>query len=267
VSRIGTTTRDRTDRSRRSVARGGAAPVTRLPSRTRGRRPARRRRPLQLAVGLLVLATVVWALWASPVLGVRTVQVDGVSTLPAGQVRETVGLEPGTSLLRVDVQAAEERVARLPQVASVEVTRGWPNTVVVTVVERVPVAIVGEAGARSLVDADGVLFDTVTGAPPPGVVPLDVPDPGPDDPATRAALAAMSALPADVRAELAEVSATSADDVSLTLADGTSVSWGGAEESAAKAAALAGLIEQIASGGLEAAGTIDVSAPHAVVLR
>src|SRR3712207_8451305 len=44
------------------------------------------------------------------------------------------------SLLRVDVDAAEARVARLPQVASVEVTRGWPDRVVITVRERVPVA-------------------------------------------------------------------------------------------------------------------------------
>ena len=55
-------------------------------------------------------------------------------------------------------------------------------------VERVPVAVVGEPGRRSLVDAEGVLFDTVTGEPPAGVVPLDVADPGPGDPATMAAL-------------------------------------------------------------------------------
>ena len=45
----------------------------------------------------------------------------------------------------------------------------------------------------------GVLFDTVTGAPPAGVVPLDVPRPGPDDPATMAALAAIEALPRGLR--------------------------------------------------------------------
>ena len=119
-------------------------------------------------------------------LGVNSVQVDGVTSLPADQVRETAGIEPGTPLLRVDVDAARARIARLPQVASVEVTRGWPHTVVVTVVERVPVAVVGPPGQRTLVDAHGVLFDTVTGAPPAGVVPLDVASPGPGDAATMA---------------------------------------------------------------------------------
>jgi cell division protein FtsQ len=268
VNRTGTTTRDRTGRSRRSAERRPTAAVTPLARRRRpARPPARSRRPIQLAAAVLVVGAVVWLLLASPVLGVSTVQVDGVTTLPADQVRETAGIEPGTPLLRVDVDAARERVARLPQVASVEVTRGWPRTVVVTVVERVPIAIVGTPGRRSLVDAEGVLFDTVTGEPPAGVVPLQVAAPGPGDPATMAGLAAVEALPGDLRRQVTSAAATTAEDVSLTLADGTLVRWGGPEQSDEKATALAALLEQLADGDLEPAATIDVSTPEAVVLR
>jgi cell division protein FtsQ len=234
-------------------------------------RPVRKRRtsrrPIQLTVAVTALVATVWLLLVSPVLGVDTVQVDGVTTLPAEQVRETAGIEPGTPLLRVDVDAARARIARLPSVASVEVTRGWPNTVVVTVVEREPIAVVGEPGRRALVDAEGVLFDTVSGEPPAGVVPLDVPSPGPGDPVTMAALAALEALPADMRRDVAAAAATTAEDVSLTLADGTVVRWGGPEESDRKATALAGILEQLADGDLEPATAIDVSTPKAVVLR
>ena len=268
MNRAGTTTRDRTGRSRRPAAeRRPAAPVTPLVRPRRVRQRRRSRRPIQLTVAVTALVATVWLLLVSPVLGVDTVQVDGVTTLPADQVRETAGIEPGTPLLRVDVDAARERVARLPQVASVEVTRGWPRTVVVTVVERVPIAIVGTPGRRSLVDAEGVLFDTVTGEPPAGVVPLQVAAPGPDDPATMAGLAAVEALPADLRRQVTAAAATTAEDVSLTLADGTLVRWGGPELSDEKATALAALLEQLADGDLEPAATIDVSTPEAVVLR
>jgi cell division protein FtsQ len=267
VNRTGTTTRDRTGRSRRPAERRPPAAVTPLARRRPVRPHHRHRRPIQLAVAVLALVAVVWLLLASPVLGVSTVQVDGVTTLPADQVRETAGIDPGTPLLRVDVEAARARIARLPQVASVEVTRGWPRTVVVTVVERVPIAIVGEPGGRSLVDAEGVLFDTVTGEPPAGVVPLDVADPGPGDPSTRAALAAVGALAADLRREVASAAAATPEDISLTLTDGTLVRWGGPEESDRKGAALAALLKQLADGGLEPAATIDVSTPTAVVLR
>jgi cell division protein FtsQ len=241
--------------------------VTPLARRRRVRPRRRHRRPIQLALAVSAVVVVGWLLLASPVLGVSTVQVDGVTTLPADQVRETAGIAPGTPLLRVDIDAARARIARLPQVASVEVTRGWPHTVVVTVVERVPVAIVGVPGRRSLVDAEGVLFDTVSGEPPAGVVPMDVATPGPGDPATMAVLAAVEALPAELRAQVAAASATTAEDISLTLADGTVVRWGGPEESDRKGTALAALIEQLADGGLEPAATIDVSTPEALVLR
>jgi cell division protein FtsQ len=216
---------------------------------------------------LSVVGIVAWLLLAGPVLAVRAVQVDGISTLPAEQVQEAAALESGTPLLRVDVEAAEKRVARLPQVASVEVTRDWPDSVVITVVERVPVVIVGEAGRRSLVDADGVLFDTVTGDAPDGVVPLEVAEPGPGDAATIAGLAAVGALPADVREQLAGATVDSPEDITLTLTDGTLVRWGDAGESAAKAAVLSALLEQISAEALEPAAEVDVSTPDAVVLR
>ncbi len=283
MSRSGSTTRDRTARSRRGrgterpspsghgnqrrgTLRRPTAPVTPI-GRRRGRPRGRRRRALQLAGAAAAVVVLAWLLLAGPVLAVRAVHVDGLVSLPADQVQEAAGIGSGTPLLRVDVDTAEARVARLPQVASVEVTRDWPDSVVITVVERVPVAVVGEPGRRSLVAADGVLFDMVTGETPDGVVPLDVASPGPDDPATRAGIAALGALPTAVREDVSAASASGPDDITLTLTDGTLVRWGDASESRAKSAALVGLLEQIRSGALEPAGTIDVSAPDAVVLR
>ncbi|MGY1830267.1 cell division protein FtsQ/DivIB [Geodermatophilus sp. SYSU D01180] len=261
MSRTGLTTADR--------ERGVPAEVARPARRRRRDSPAdrRRRRIVGAAVAVVLVAAAGWAVWASPLLAVQHVRVDGATTLTAEQVRTAAGVAEGTPLLRVDVDAAAARVARLPQVADVTVTRGWPRSVVVTVVERRPVAVVEQAGTRSLVDRDGVLFDTVTGEAPDGAVPLDVAAPGPDDPATRAALGALVSLPADVRAQVTGARATTGEDVTLTLADGTVVVWGGADDAADKAAALVALLAQVASGAIEPATTIDVSSPRAVVLR
>jgi cell division protein FtsQ len=262
VSRTGgLTTRDRTRAPRRPTE------VSALPDRRRTRPASRPRRIVRAALVVVALGLGIWLVWAGPLLAVSTVRVDGVSTLPAEQVREAAGIADGTPLLQVDVDAAEARVAALPQVASVEVTRGWPQTVVVTVVERVPVAIVGEPGDRTLVDAEGVLFDSVSGDAPAGVVPLVVDDPGPGDPATMAALTAIRALPRDLRDQVGGVAAPGPGEISMVLVDGTVVEWGSADESAAKASALDALVGRIAAGALEPAETIDVTAPEAVVLR
>lgn len=268
MSRTGTTTRDRTGTRRRSSERRPSTPVTPLARRRRPARPrSRRRRSLRLAGAALLLVAALWFLWAGPVLAVGTVQVDGAGTLSTEEVRTAAGIDVGTPILRVDVEDVEARVAQLPQIASVEVSRGWPRTVVITVVERVPVAVVGSAGRRSLVDRDGVLFDTITGDAPHGVVPLDVADPGPGDPATRAALEALTALPGGMRDEIREAAVAGPEDITLTLADGTLVRWGGPAESATKAAALTALLDRMEDGDLEPAEIIDVSTPDAVVLR
>jgi cell division protein FtsQ len=260
MSRAGTTTQDR--RSGRPTPR---KPAATLPDRRRRRRAPR---PLvRGTLGLLVLLALVWVMWGSPLLAVRTIQVDGVSSLPAAEVRTSAGIAPGTPLLRVDTGAAAARVGRLPQVASVSVTRGWPDRVVITVHERVAVAVVGPQGQRSLLDRTGLLFDTISGPAPRGVVPVTVAHPGPGDPATLAALSAVTALPAAVRSDVRDVAATDGGEITVTLADGTVVRWGTAELSPAKGTALAGILQQIRTGALDGAHVIDVSTPQAVVLR
>jgi cell division protein FtsQ len=268
MSRTGTTTRDRVGGRRRMPERRPPAPVTPLARRRRPARPrSRRRRSLRLGAVVLLLTAAAWFLWAGPVLAVATVQVDGAGTLAADEVREAAGIAIGTPLLRLDVDAVEARVAQLPQISDVEVTRGWPRSVVITVVERRPVAVVEEAGRRSLVDGDGVLFDTITGEPPPGVVPLQVADPGPGDAATMAALEALVALPGYVRDGIDAAAVTGPEDITLTLTDGTLVRWGGPAESDTKATVLTALLDRMSDGDLEPAGTIDLSTPDAVVLR
>ena len=85
--------------------------------------------------------------------------------------------------------------------------------------------------------------------------------------ATGAALGALTALPRDVRREVTGVAADTADDVMLTLTDGRSVLWGSADRTERKAEVLGALLEQIDSGALDPAGTLDVSTPDSVVLR
>nr|WP_246324832.1 FtsQ-type POTRA domain-containing protein [Petropleomorpha daqingensis] len=205
-------------------------------------------------------------------MSVRSVQVDGIQdggavSLSADEVRDAAGVRTGTPLLRVDTDAARDRVARLPHISSVQVARGWPSSVVITVTERVPIAVVQSEGQRYLVDDEGVLFDTITGNPPAGVVPLDVRHPAAGDRATEAGLAALASLPRTVRADVVSATATTAEDVTLTLTDGTTVLWGDGADSEAKGRVLTALIAQIAAGTLDPAHTIDVSAPDAVVLR
>jgi len=96
----------------------------------------------------------------------ETIEVRGNRTLPAHLVQEAAGVAPGASLLRVDLRAVRARIEADPRVRTASVGRRLPDTLVVEVSERVPVALV--RGASDLiVDREGA----VVGEHPIGVGP------------------------------------------------------------------------------------------------
>jgi cell division protein FtsQ len=235
----------------------------RLQERQRAQRRAQRRalarRAGLVATVLAPLALVAWVLLASPWLAVRTVAVSGEGRLSAQQVLAAARVPLGTPLARVDTGAVAARVRALGPVASVSVSRRWPHTIRLSLVERAPVAAAGSGRTWTLYDGTGVRLGTV-GAVPAGVVRLQVAHPGPQDPATGAALQVLDQLPAPLRRLVAAVGAASPEQVGLVLRDGRRVVWGGASDGRAKAAALTTL--------LRLPGRVyDVSSPSVVTRR
>lgn len=219
-----------------------------------------RLRPVLVLVAIaLVVGAVVWVVGYSTVLDVRAVAVRGLpeaSPLTQDEVVGAAAVGTGGPLAKVDVDAARERVlAKLPALASAEVTRSWPHTVSIEVVERTPVVVLSDGGSLQLVDATGVAFRTVPARPAElPVVTLSAWG------ATRAPTLASAAgvvagLPPALKTKLLAVSARTADSVVLRLTGNVSVMWGSADESDKKARVLAALLKQ---GG---AKEYDVSVP------
>lgn len=206
-----------------------------------------------LAVGAAV------AVYHTDLFAVRDVRVVGASLVSADQVRAAAAIRRGVPLARVDLTKIRDRVAKLPPVAQVGVTRDWPHTVVVRVVERTAVAVVPQGGAYVVVDAEGVVFRRL--AARPSSLPLvETPAPGPEDAATAAALRVLAALTPQLRQQLVKVSAPTSIRIQLRLAKNRIIVWGDAEDSGKKA--------RVATALLARPGTvIDVSAPEVVTVR
>jgi cell division protein FtsQ len=203
-------------------------------------RPAPRRWPVLLALSLVLLLVAAggYLVWMSAVLGLRTVQVDG-SGAPAlaPQVRQAVAVPAGTPLLRIDLAAVRERVAAVGPVATAEVRREWPHTLVVTVTERVPLAATQANGQWWLLDATGKPYRQVPSRPA-GLMPIQLATPGEGDRATLAALGVLGALPEKIRTQVTGIVAPSAYDISLTLTGDRTVIWGANSDGARKIAVL-----------------------------
>ena len=193
-----------------------------------------------------VIGAAAWVLFGSRLLVVRSVVVTGTHLVPRSEVLAVAGVEPGTPLIRVNTAEIAARIDTIRQVRSALVSRSWPDRVVIVVRERTPaLALMAPGGGYDLVDADGVIVQW--GARRPADLPL-YPTAAPvaslrGDPDLAAAAAVLGDLPAWLRHSVASVTAPDPDQVTLRLADGITVLWGGTDRAGAKAAELTVLMQ------------------------
>jgi cell division protein FtsQ len=188
-----------------------------------------------------VVTVVVLALYYTPLLGVRSVQVSGNTTLSQQDVLAAADVQIGKPMLQVDTEQIQARLRAVPQVASAGVTLAWPSTVRLAVVERVPVAFIAAPSGVRLVDSEGVPFAHAA-QPPPGLIELRVRSAAANDPGTRAAVTVLTSLPPTLRGAVTAVVPQTPNDVRVSLSDGREVRWGDASDSAWKAAVLPPLL-------------------------
>jgi cell division protein FtsQ len=211
-------------------------------------RPARRkpRRSWRAAFFALALAGLVgivaWVFLGSRLLAVRSVVVVGAHLVPRSEVLAVAGVELGTPLVRVNPSQVEARIVTIRQVQGAQVTRAWPDRVVIVIRERTPaLAVTAPGGGFDLVDADGVIVRWAVRRP--ADLPL-YPGPGTSvaslrgDPDLTAAAAVLRGLPARLRHEVGSVTAPSPDQVTLQLSGGITVVWGDASDAPRKAQEL-----------------------------
>lgn len=232
-------------------------------ARRRFRARVRRLRPfLYAATALLLLVGGIWLVYFSSVVTATAVDVSGNTTLSAARVERVANAPLGGPLVRVDLRAIQARVESIPAVRSVSVSRSWPHTVHIEVVERVPVAVVSRGVGLQAVDLDGVLFGSY--ARPPADLPVIRTAPNVRTEALAEAARVIGSLRSDIAARVEHVDVETVDRIRLRLTDGITVMWGSAQDSAQKAEVLAVLLQQAGRGSGSAGGgtsEIDVSVP------
>ncbi|MGK9146874.1 FtsQ-type POTRA domain-containing protein [Plantibacter flavus] len=207
--------------------------IRRFTARKRGRH-----RPWVVAaaiIGALVLVSLAGAY--SPLLAVRTIEVVGASRVSQAELTEALSSQLGRPLALVDAGEVKAVLVGYPLIASYSLESQPPSTLVVRIVEREPVGVLQSGTVYTLVDGAGVTIER-SDQPITGYPTLMVSG-GATSKGFVAAAAVVRALPAELRARVASVSATTADDVTLTLVDSPAeVVWGSAEDSAKKALML-----------------------------
>lgn len=207
---------------------------------------------------VLLIGTSVAAAY-SPLFAVQKITVIGAASLDHAAIEAALSDQLGTPLALVDSSEVKAALLAFPLIETYSLEARPPHDLAVRIVERTPIGVIRSAAGYTLVDAAGVFLSTTSDQP--AGQPLITVDGGIDSAAFRSAGLVVRSLPAAVRAQLTGVSASTQDDVTLTLSTGMTVVWGSAEQSALKAVTLSAALVNNPD-----AASIDVTSPEVAVL-
>ena len=244
-------------------------PSNRLPRRdsderrfTAGRR--RRRRAWLMGGGALVaVALVVTGIVMSPLLTLSEIVVKGRTDVPERVIVGAASDQIGQPLVALNFDAIRERLSSVTRIQSFTTEIQPPNTLVIRVVERRAIGFMAMKSKWVVVDAAGVVIDTVS-QKPSGIPEMFV------ESTTDRAFSAMAetlvALPRNIRSKVASMSAQTRDSVRFTLrGSGHEIVWGSPDNSAVKVLVMERAL-QVANKS-DGVFEIDVSAPDNIVLQ
>jgi cell division protein FtsQ len=247
-----------------------AIPTSRPDPRiTRRRRAIERSRKKRLLVGVSCAALVVaigWAVFLSPLLDVRRVQVSGSKHVTGRDIERAAHLGSGTNLLLLSTSSVVHDVEALPWVRRARVERSLPGTVRVRIVERKPSLVLARGHTRWLVDRAGYVIAPAAGGHHhlPTLAGVHAPPIHPGmrlAPATGAgAIAAWRSLPPKLIHRVVAIFAPTVDAITFSLKNGTTVRYGPPTQTRNKNHVLVALLHKIS---VEATGAsyIDVRVP------
>ena len=224
-------------------------------------------------LGVFAAAGGILGILHTSLLSARHVMVTGIHHTSRMAVLRAAGLLGSPPLIDVGSARADRRIEALPWVETARVSRRWPDSVTVSVVERVPIALVTagpSGGARrswtvSVVDGSGRVLEVLGQAPsdlaqlPTLMVPDSAGRPGSWlGPAAGPALEVAGSIPRVLRSEVRQVKVV-AGGVALGLADGASVVFGPATMIPEKYEALASLLAVTSP---QPGSSVDVTVPE-----
>lgn len=199
----------------------------------------------------------------SPWLTLTQIVVKGQTDVPEKVIAGAAADQVGQPLVALDFEAIHERLGSVTRIQSYTTEIQPPNTLVIRIVERRAIGFMAQKSKWVVIDAAGVVIDTVT-EKPPGVPELFV------ESTTDRAFSAMAetlvSLPRSIRSKVASMSAQTRDSVRFTLrGSGHEIVWGSPDNSALKVLVMkrALRVANQSSGVFE----IDVSAPDNIVLQ
>lgn len=139
---------------------------SRFASRRREVRRAKQRRRRRVTITLLSLSLLGaggWMMARSSLFALEGIEITGTKALARAEVTRASGLKPGDNMLSLDLEDVEARIAELPLVRSVTVTKPVPGRVRIQIEERSPAYVLETIDGFWYLDAEAVVIGAAPG--------------------------------------------------------------------------------------------------------
>ena len=191
----------------------------------------KRKRLVMTGFGFVIFIGIALVVLASPIVAVRTVQVEGAKYADAALVRSVSDSLKGKSVLTVDTKTASERLESDPWVKSARITTSLPSRVLIQINERIPVAwFLGVDNRARVIDEDGLVLSVVEGRP---TQYMWIEGTGPNLTAGASSAAAYRAagqlamsLPSELAPMVKHLGVAGTEEITMTLKTGTVINFG-----------------------------------------
>lgn len=200
----------------------------------------RRRRQIRIAIAFVVIVTVVVgtiALYRSQAFSIDEVQVIGAERLTADAVRGRAAVPRDATLLRYPAREIKKRLLAYAWIAEAQVTRDFPHTLRIRIIERRPIASVDTGDTFWAVDKTGMVLGEQS-LEETSTLPVVRDIPGLDLKPGRAStsevlantLGVLSGISDELRGNLRAVTAPSIDETTLLTTENVEILIGEATE-------------------------------------
>jgi len=219
---------------------------------------------ISLLVALFLLICLVLAAVYSPLLAVRKIVITGNQRVSHAELVTALKVEIGKPLPQISNAEVGELLKKFTLIESFSLVSSPPNTLLVRVVERTPIAIVYNSGGFYYFDPAGVRVGVATRTDKLPV--LDVKGSPASSETYSTAINVLLALPANMLGKIAVMTVKSTDNVTFRIRGyaGQKVIWGDKSNAVLKSKVLAALIKNQSKNDRV---TYDVSSPNAPTVR
>ncbi len=118
------------------------------------------KRKIRAILLILLLAVILCIFLRSSIFSIKTIEISGLNLLKEDYILNNIDFKKGNNIFRPDMDTNEADLTALPMISRAEISRRLPDKVRISIMERVPLALLPLESSCVQVDEKGIYLGT-----------------------------------------------------------------------------------------------------------